>query len=277
MIGPATPADHSVGLRDYSNIKTVILAGGKGVRLDAETIDIPKPLVTIGERPILLHVMDHFYDYGLSDFIVAVGYKGHLIKEYLWRYCFSSSTVTFDFHKRHMECLDKIEPWTITVVDTGLEAGSAARIKRIREYVGKNTFLLSYADVLSNVNVDALLSFHNKNKALVTMTVVRRPSEYGIAHVESTRVKSFIEKGLQHDTWINAGIFVLDAAIFEAILENSVSFEGDVLPQLSHSGKVNAYRHEGFWYSMETLKDREFLKQLFIERLKEGGPLPWRI
>ncbi len=277
MIGHSAPANQRASLTSAcSKVQTVILAGGKGLRLHGEMLNTPKPLVPIGERPLLLHVMDQFYDYGCTDFLVVTGYNGSMIKDYLWRYCLCSSNLKLDLRRRRVECLDEIEPWTITVVDTGLEAESAARLKRIRNYVQHGPFLLAYADVLANVNIEELLAFHTQQKTLVTMTVVRKPSQYGIATLDTTKVRSFSEKGIEQDNWINAGIFALDAAIFDAIPEESLSFERDVLPLLAQRSAVSAYRHKGFWQSIETLKDRELLEQVLSAHKDETEPLPWR-
>jgi len=230
-------------------LKTVILAGGKGTRLGEETCQKPKPLVEIGDKPMIWHIMKIYSTYGINDFVVCSGYKGNLIQEY-----FSQNNS---------------ESWNVTVVDTGLDTMTGGRLKRIQEYLD-DTFCLTYGDDLKNVNIKELIKFHQNQKTLATMTVARNPDRFGIINLEGNKVASFKEKPLD-DVWINGGYFVLEPQVLDDIENDSIVFEQDPLNLLIQERQLSAYKYEGQYQPMDTLKDK-----MRLEELWNSGQAYWK-
>lgn len=258
-------------------MKTVILAGGFGTRLSEETGVRPKPLVEIGGKPILWHIMKMYSYYGHNDFIICCGYKGYMIKEFFANYFLHYSDVTFDVKNNKMEIhTNNLEPWKVTLIDTGENSMTGGRIKRIKEYVGNETFFLTYGDGVSDVNLKELLDFHKENKLLATLTAVQPPGRYGAFNLSEihSKILSFKEKpkGDGHDTaWINGGFFVLEPKIFDYIEGDHTIWEGKPMENLAHDGQLSAYKHTGFWQSMDSLRDKNVL-----EKIWEDGDAPWK-
>ena len=255
-------------------MKTVLLAGGLGTRLSEKTEYIPKPMVEIGGMPILWHVMKEYSYYGYNDFIICAGYKHHIIKEWFADYFLHTSDITFDFtagnkmiiHNQHSE------PWKVTVVDTGLNTMTGGRIKRIQDYIGNETFMMTYGDGVCDVNISKLLEFHRGHRKMATLTTVLLEQEKGILTIaEDNSVRSFREKKKVDSSPINAGYMVLEPEIFEYIKDDDCVFEKDVLPILADEGELMSYRHEGFWQCMDTKRE-----QLILENMWISNNAPWK-
>ncbi len=255
-------------------MKVVILAGGYGTRLAELTQEIPKPLVEIGGRPILWHIMNIYAAQGFKDFVVALGYKGDLIKDYFLNYYARSANLTVDlvtgqatYHSG--EFLD----WKVTLVDTGLETMTGGRIRRLRPFLGRQTFMATYGDGLCDVNLQSVLDFRRRSSGLVTVTAVHPTSRYGKLELgNGDRVLDFAEKPEFAEGWINGGFFVMEPAFLESISGDSVVLERQPLESVTHSGQFHAYKHAGFWHCMDTLRDRNHLNQLW-----DSGKAPWKI
>lgn len=255
-------------------MKAVILAGGYGSRLSEETILKPKPMVEIGGMPIIWHIMKIYSSHGINDFIICLGYKGYLFKEYFANYFLHQSDVTIDLASNLLTTLqNKSEPWKITLIDTGLDSLTGERLKRTKPYLeGEEVFCLTYGDGLSDVSLAELISYHRQHGGLVTLTSVGAPARYGALEVVEGRVKSFREKLDSDKTLINGGFMVCDFRIFEKITESNLSFENDVLPKLAASNELKAFQHGGFWQAMDTLRERNLL-----EKLWDDGKAPWKV
>lgn len=261
-------------------MKTVILAGGFGTRLSEETGVRPKPMVEIGGKPILWHIMKMYSSYGHNDFIVCCGYKGYMIKEYFANYFLTSSDMTFDLENNKMEIHNSnTEPWKVTLVDTGANTMTGGRVKRVQDYIGNETFFLTYGDGVSDVNIDELLNFHKEQKTHATLTAVQPPGRYGAFNLEGTQklIKSFREKPTGNDdnhevAWINGGFFVLEPEIFNYIDGDSTIWERDPMENLAIENQLSAYKHNGFWQSMDSLRDKEVLVGLW-----ESDDTPWKV
>ena len=255
-------------------MKTVILAGGMGTRISEETSVIPKPMVVIGGKPIIWHIMKTYSHFGFNDFVICLGYRGYLIKEYFSHYFLHTSDITIDMKKNSIEIHSSAsEPWKVTLVDTGLETTTGGRIKKIQKYIGDESFLLTYGDGLSQVNVRELVRFHRQHKRLATVTAVQPVGRFGSLDIDKAgRVCSFLEKPKGDSHWINAGFFVLEPGIFDYIKRNNVFWEREPLEKLVQDKQLVAYKHEGFWKSMDTLRDK-----LELERLWDTGKAPWKI
>jgi glucose-1-phosphate cytidylyltransferase len=260
-------------------MKAVILAGGLGTRLSEETTVRPKPMVEIGGNPILWHIMKLYSSHGIDDFIVCCGYKGEVIKQYFLTYSQWSSDVTIDlktdtveFHRRASE------PWRVTLVDTGFDTMTGGRLKRVSDYLEDDAFCLTYGDGVANVDITALIDFHRSTAALATMTAVRPPGRFGalVLEKDQTRVGSFAEKPIGdaggERAWINGGFFVLRPEVLTYIDGDDTVWEREPLERLAAGNELSAYRHEGFWQPMDTLRDKNLL-----EKLWESGSPPWRI
>jgi len=256
-------------------MKAVILAGGFGTRLSEETTIKPKPLVEIGGMPILWHIMKIYSHHGINDFVICCGYKGHLIKEFFNSYRMRSSSVRFDMNDGSVQYLDPPEePWTVTLVDTGEETMTGGRIKRVRDYVGDEAFCLTYGDGVANVNVSELVDFHRRENSLTTLTAVQPPGRFGAISLGSneSRIKQFQEKPDGDGAWVNGGFFVVEPSAIDYIDSDTTSWEQEPLSQLARAGNLCAFRHEGFWQPMDTLRDREYLESLWA-----SGDAPWKV
>lgn len=255
-------------------IKVVILAGGYGTRLSEETIIKPKPMVEIGGRPILWHIMKIYSFYGFNDFIICLGYKGYMIKEYFSNYFLHMSDVTFDMNSNSVEIIEKhAEPWRVTLIDTGQDTMTGGRIKRVQKYLPNETFMLTYGDGLADININELVSFHFNHGKLATVTAVRPPGRFGALHLDQDgTVCEFLEKPLGDGTWINGGFFVLEPGIFEYIAGDETIWEREPLAKLAADGQLMSYRHYGFWQPMDTLREKNLLEELWNK-----GRAPWKL
>ncbi|MHC1738586.1 MAG: glucose-1-phosphate cytidylyltransferase [Ignavibacteriaceae bacterium] len=256
-------------------MKVVILAGGYGSRLSEETVLKPKPIVEIGDKPILWHIMKIYAHYGYCDFVILLGYKGYLIKEYFTNYILHMSDVTIDFKENKTTYFnDNSENWRITLIDTGLDTLTGGRILRARDYIGKERFMLTYGDGVSNIDLNKLLDFHIKNGKMVTLTAVMPEGRYGALELDNqNRIMKFKEKPRGDGAWINGGFFVCEPDVIDYIKDgDSTVFEKEPLEELSKNGEIFAYKHSGFWQSMDTMRDKNLLNDLWVR-----GKAPWKI
>lgn len=255
-------------------MKVVILAGGLGTRLSEETDIKPKPMVEIGGKPILWHIMKLYSHYGVKDFIICLGYKGYLIKEYFSNYFLHQSDVTIDLQKNKMEIHNcKAEPWKITLIDTGLNTMTGGRIKRIQKYVGDETFMLTYGDGVGNVNIKELLEFHKQHGKYATLTAVQLEGKFGALKLDDQdNVLSFLEKPKGDGVWINGGFFVLEPQIFDYIKGDDTFWEREPLEQLAQNGQLVTRKHNDFWKCMDVLRDK-----IELEDLWNSGNPPWKV
>lgn len=255
-------------------MKAVILAGGLGTRISEETHLKPKPMIEIGSKPILWHIMKYYSSFGVNEFIICCGYKGYLIKEYFANYFLHTSDVTFDIKKNEMIIHQiKSEPWKVTLVDTGEFTLTGGRLKRVKEYLdGDESFCFSYGDGLSNVNIKESINFHNKHKKLATVSAVKPPGRYGALLTEGDEVTSFIEKPAGDGSLINGGFFVLSSRCIDLIENDNTSWENQTLPQLALKGELMAFKHNGFWQPMDTLREKTLLEDMWA-----SGNAPWKI
>jgi glucose-1-phosphate cytidylyltransferase len=254
-------------------MKAVILAGGLGTRISEETLLKPKPMVEIGGRPILWHVMKIYSAHGINDFVICLGYKGYVIKEYFANYFLHMSDVTFNLEKNQIEIHENnAEPWRVTLLDTGEETMTGGRLKRAQTYLTDDTFCLTYGDGVGDVDITELISFHQKQGVLATVTAVQPPGRYGVLKLEGSKVQSFEEKPHGDKSWINGGFFVLSTAVTEYISGDNVPWESEPLEKLAREGNLAAYKHPGFWQPMDTLRDKNHLEQLWAT-----GRAPWKI
>jgi glucose-1-phosphate cytidylyltransferase len=255
-------------------MKAVILAGGLGSRISEESHTKPKPMITIGSKPILWHILKIYSHFGINNFIICCGHKGYMIKEYFANYFLHTSDVTFDFtqdNRMHIHQRNS-EPWKVTLVDTGELTQTGGRIARIKNYVDDGTFFLTYGDGVANVDMRKLLDQHLISKREVTLTAVQPPGRYGALRLNQSNVLSFEEKPDGDNAWINGGFFVLESSIFRRAIDDKCSWENDILPRLAAENQLGAYRHPGFWQPMDTLRDR-----MRLEELWESGKAPWKI
>ncbi|MDM7273525.1 glucose-1-phosphate cytidylyltransferase [Sulfurihydrogenibium azorense] len=254
-------------------MKVVILAGGFGTRLSEETDIKPKPMVEIGGKPILWHIMKIYSSYGFNDFIICLGYKGYIIKEFFANYFFHTSDVTIDLKDNKIEVHSvKAEPWKVTLVDTGLNTMTGGRIKRIKPFVENQTFMLTYGDGVGNIDIKKLLEFHKSHGKYATLTAVQPSGRFGALHLEGDKVKEFEEKPKGDGAWVNGGFFVLEPQIFDYIEGDETIWEKEPLENLAKDGQLMAYKHTGFWKPMDTLRDKRELELLW----QSGNP-PWKI
>lgn len=256
-------------------MKAVILAGGFGTRLSEETGVKPKPMVEIGDRPILWHIMKIYSAYGINDFIICLGYKGYIIKEYFATYYVHMSDVTFDLRKNKMEVHQNgTEPWKVTLIDTGENSMTGGRLKRVRRYIGNETFCLTYGDGVSDINIKDLIDFHREQKVLATLTAVQSPGRFGAFRLNQNqqKISAFKEKPKANGAWINGGFFVLAPGVMDYIRGDSTIWESEPLENLAQDGELAAYRHQGFWHPMDTLRDKNTLEKMWI-----NGEAPWKV
>ncbi len=247
-------------------MKVVILAGGLGTRLSEETVIKPKPMVEIGGMPILWHIMKIYSAYGFNDFVICLGYKGYMIKEYFANYFLHQSDVTIDLSKNELKIHDsQAEPWKITLVDTGNETMTGGRIKKIRQHIGNESFMLTYGDGLANVNIGELYQFHQKNNKYCTVTAVQPSGRFGALNIlENQAVHSFMEKPKGDGSWINGGYFVCEPQVFDYIDGDSTSWEREPMEKIAGDNQMVAYEHKGFWKPMDTLREKHELEEDWI-------------
>jgi glucose-1-phosphate cytidylyltransferase len=256
-------------------VKAVILAGGFGSRLSEETQVKPKPMVEIGGRPMLWHIMKIYSAHGINDFVICCGYKGYMIKQYFANYYLYQTDMTFDLKNNRMEVLHNgLEPWKVTLVDTGENTMTGGRMKRVAKYIGDETFCMTYGDGVSDIDIEALLAFHREQGAYATLTAVQPPGRFGalsLGHNES-KIASFREKPGGDGAWINGGFFILEPAVFDYIDGDATVWEREPLERLAQAGRLSAYKHQSFWQNMDSLRDKMVLEQLW----SSGNP-PWKV
>jgi glucose-1-phosphate cytidylyltransferase len=250
----------------------VILAGGLGTRLSEETVARPKPMVEIGGRPMLWHIMKVYSTFGINDFIVCLGYKGYMVKEFFANYFLHTSNVTFDMAQNRMEVHEqRAEPWRVTLVDTGDQTQTGGRLKRIARYLDDDDFCMTYGDGLGDVDIAGLIAFHQDQGRLATVTAVQPPGRFGRLELNGAAVSGFLEKPEGDGDWINGGFFVLSPRVLDYIPGDDTLWEKEPLERLATEGQLAAYRHQGFWQPMDTLRDKNLLESLWA-----GGGAPWQ-
>lgn len=254
-------------------MRVVILAGGMGTRLAEETISRPKPLVEIGGRPILWHIMKTYSAHGLNDFIICLGYKGYMIKEYFKNYFLHMSDVTFDVMNNRMDVhQNQSEPWRVSLIDTGDQTQTGGRLRRVRDYLENEDFCFTYGDGVGNIDITALIAFHRAHGRLATVTAVRPPARFGAMEMSGDTVTSFKEKPHGDGTYINGGFFVLSPRVIDRIAGDAMPWETTPMESLVHDGELQAFRHDGFWQPMDTVRDRTYLEGLW-----DSGQAPWKL
>lgn len=254
-------------------MKVAILAGGLGTRLSEETILKPKPMVEVGGKPMLWHIMNIYSAYGFNEFVIALGYKGEMIKDYFLNYHFHSRSLTVQLKTGDVKIHnDQGENWVVHLLDTGTDTNTGGRIRRVCEFVGDESFMMTYGDGVANVNIPDLVDFHKKQNKLVTMTAVRPPARFGQMVIENNSVIEFKEKPQIGQGWINGGFFVLQPEIKRYINDDHTAWEFESLEYIASDGQLSAYQHEGFWQSMDTLRDVHLLNKLWQEE-----KAPWKI
>lgn len=256
------------------SVKVVILAGGYGTRISEESHLKPKPMIEIGERPILWHIMKHYSYHGFNDFVICLGYKGFYIKEYFAHYFLHESDVTFDFQNDNQLITHNhtAEPWRVTLVNTGLDTMTGGRVKRIQKYTGNEPFMLTYGDGVSDVNISDLVENHRLYGRIATVTTVQPSGRFGALTItDSNEVKGFQEKPKGDGAWINGGFFVLQPEVFNYIADDTTVFEKEPLEGLAKDGELMSYKHEGFWQPMDTMRDKNLLEDLW-----KMGRAPWK-
>jgi len=254
-------------------MKAVILAGGLGTRISEETVARPKPMVEIGGKPILWHILKIYSHFGINNFVICCGYKGYVIKEYFANYFLHTSDVTFDMRGNTMEVhRRKAEPWRVTLVDTGEGTLTGGRLLRVREHLDDQPFCFTYGDGVADVDIGALIEFHQSEGRRATLTAVQPPGRFGSLAFERGRVLSFDEKPLGDRNWINGGFFVLDPDVIDLVDGDGCTWEQQPLQTLAESGQLSAYHHRGFWQPMDTLRDKTFLEEMW-----QSGQAPWKL
>lgn len=253
-------------------MKAVILAGGYGTRISEESALRPKPMIEIGNKPILWHIMKIYSHYGINDFVICCGYKGYFIKEYFANYFLHMSDVTIDMSTSNMTVHHKrAEPWTVTMVDTGLETMTGGRLRRVKDYVGQEDFCMTYGDGVSDVDISELVRFHKSHGKHATVTAIQPPARFGALRFNGNAVTSFEEKPKGDGAWINGGFFVLNPKVFDLLEDDSTIWEQKPLVELAATNQLMAYRHSGFWSAMDTLRDKNQLEELWA-----SGNAPWK-
>lgn len=256
-------------------MKVVILAGGFGTRISEESHLKPKPMIEIGEKPILWHIMKQYSYYGYNEFIICLGYKGYAIKEFFADYYLHTSDVTFDFTDNNKMIIHNnvAEPWKVTLVDTGADTMTGGRVKRIQKYVGNESFMLTYGDGVADVDIIKLEKYHKENKRYLTMTAIQPGGRFGVLEIDekNSRINTFVEKAKEDGGWINGGFMVVEPEVFEYIEGDRTIFEKDPLENLAKEGQLTAFKHYGFWQCMDTQRDK-----LLLENLWKEGNAPWK-
>src|SRR5437762_2207391 len=256
-----------------ARMKVVILAGGLGSRLSEETTVRPKPMVELGGKPILWHIMKIYSHHGINEFVICLGYKGYLIKEYFANYFLHQSDVTFNLKTNQMTVhQNTAEPWTVTLVDTGADTMTGGRLRRVRDHIGDDTFCFTYGDGVSDVDIAASIRHHKDADVLATLTAVQPPGRFGVLDIEDEKIQAFHEKPAGEGGWINGGFMVLDPKVIELIADDEISWEREPLETLARSGQLAAFRHRGFWQPMDTLRDKTYLEELWA-----SGKAPWKV
>ncbi|MEK7989614.1 MAG: glucose-1-phosphate cytidylyltransferase [Thiotrichaceae bacterium] len=255
-------------------MQAVILAGGLGTRLSEETSLKPKPMVEIGGRPMLWHIMKIYSSYGINDFIICLGYKGYVIKEYFANYLLHQSDITIDLSKNDIHIhRHNAEPWKITLIDTGEQTQTGGRLKRVRKFLTEDAFCFTYGDGLADINLNTLLDFHKRNEKLATVLAVQPLGRFGALTIESdNRVSAFEEKPRGESGWINGGFFILSPKVIDYIDNDTTTWEKAPLINLTKEGQLAAYTHQGFWHPMDTLRDKNYLENLW-----QTGDAPWKV
>jgi glucose-1-phosphate cytidylyltransferase len=255
-------------------MKVAILAGGLGTRISEESHLKPKPMIEIGEKPILWHIMKIYSHYGFNEFIICLGYKGYVIKEFFSDYYLHTSDITFDMTNNQMIVHNNYsEPWKVTLVDTGLNTMTGGRVKRIKDYINNEPFMLTYGDGVADVNINTLLTYHKETGKIVTITAVQPGGRFGTLDIDETgAINSFREKNVEDGGWINGGFMVLQPEIFNYLDDDSTVFERNPLETLASQGQLSAYKHNGFWQCMDTQRDK-----LYLEELLASDNAPWRL
>lgn len=256
-------------------MKVVILAGGYGTRISEESMTRPKPMIEINGDPILWHIMKEYSHYGFNEFIICAGYKQHIIKEFFANYYLHHSDITLDFSAENSMTVHNnvVEPWKVTIVDTGLNTLTGGRIKRVRKYIGEQPFLLTYGDGVCDVNITDVVAFHKRHGRLATMTAVQPGGRFGTLEIDGNGViEQFAEKRKEDGGWINGGYMVLEPQVFDYIEGDSTTFEREPLEKLSEEGQLIAYKYNGFWQCMDTMKDK-----MYLEELLEENKAPWKV
>ena len=256
-------------------MKAVILAGGYGTRISEETTIRPKPMVEIGGQPILWHIMKIYSAYGIHDFVICCGYKGHMIKDYFLQYCLHRSDITVDMRRNNVDIHhQEVEPWRVTLVDTGLESMTGGRLKRVAPHIKDDTFCLTYGDGVCDVNLTELIAFHRAQGTLATLTAVQPAGRFGAFPLESgqNRVPTFQEKPTGDGAWVNGGYFVLEPGVLDYIDGDATIWERGPMERLASEGQLAAYRFDGFWQPMDTLRDKQVLEDLW-----QSGNAPWKV
>ncbi|MFF2018098.1 glucose-1-phosphate cytidylyltransferase [Paenibacillus sp. NPDC058177] len=255
-------------------MKAVILAGGYGTRISEETHLKPKPMIEIGGKPILWHIMKIYSHYGINDFIICLGYKGYMIKEYFANYYLHMSDVTYDMRDNNMKIHNNSsEPWKVTLVDTGLETMTGGRLKRVQKYIGNETFCFTYGDGVCDVNISDVINFHRANGTKATLTAIQPPGRFGAIDIlQNSRITSFEEKPQGDGSWVNGGYFVLEPEVFELIENDATVWELDPLESLARNNQLSAFKHYGFWQPMDTLRDKVKLEEMWDRR-----EAPWKV
>ncbi len=254
-------------------MKAVILAGGLGTRISEESVLRPKPMIEVGGKPILWHIMKIYSTYGIHDFIICLGYKGYMIKEYFANYFLHMSDVTFDLTKNAVEVhQNNAEPWRITLVDTGEETMTGGRLKRVAPYLGDEDFCFTYGDGVADVNIAELIAYHRKQKKLATLTAVQPPGRFGSLRLDDQTVLGFTEKPQGDGGWINGGFFVLSPKVIHYIDDDKTLWEKYPLESLAQENQLSAFQHRGFWQPMDTLRDK-----IYLEELWQKNKAPWRV
>lgn len=251
-------------------MQVIILAGGLGTRLSEETSLIPKPMVTIGQDPILVHIMRYYASFGHNEFIIALGYKGAVIKDYFRNFSYNLANLRVNTKHKTLEILnDASFDWTIDLVDTGINSATGGRLLRLDSFL-QDTFLMTYGDGLGNVNISNLVKLHSTQNTIATVTAVQPPARFGALEIENSRVKLFREKSISDVSWINGGFFVLNKKVLDFIPSDDTSFENEPMQKLAERNELSAYKHDGFWQPMDTLRDRQQLEEIW----RTGNP-PW--
>ncbi|MBT6673376.1 MAG: glucose-1-phosphate cytidylyltransferase [Lentimicrobiaceae bacterium] len=255
-------------------MKAVIFAGGFGTRISEETDNIPKPMIRIGHKPILWHIMKTYSSYGINEFIICCGYKGYIIKEYFANYFLHMSDITFNMKENQMKVhQERAEPWIVTLVDTGEETMTGGRLKRVEQYIkNDDVFCLTYGDGVSDININKLIEHHKKQKTLATLTAVYPPGRFGSLDISNGKVATFKEKPKGDGSRINGGFFVLSPKVIDLIKDDATVWEQEPMEILAKQGEVSAFEHNGFWQPMDTLRDKNYLEELWLT-----NEAPWKI